>query len=398
MKKIFKITVILVLAISLTYCNKNDDELTVDACTVSAGVNPSHPKAAAFQAVLDEYVQKGLPGLVLYVKTSQGIWTGSAGKASIETGELIRPCNLIYSQSVAKTFTAVSVMKLVEEGRISLDASISTYLPAAICNRITNANQATVRQLLNHTSGIKNYYNEPEYLSELANNRARGMTTQKNLEYVYDKPASFPVGTDFSYSNTNYILLAMIIDQVTGTSHADFFTQRIFRPLGLTDMYYKNELRTSIPAGVSNSYGDLTGNGELENVSDIESRRLLTSDYGEAGILGMASNYAKFIETLFKGNLISPSSKAAMTTWIRMENPLSLDLYYGLGLLKRNTPHGFGIGHIGDGVGTAIDMFYFPDSDVTIIMGTNKGLTTLEGARLYREELWNKIVRVALDR
>jgi len=394
-----KTTAILALVVSLAGCKEDSDNPPVDTCAAKAGNNASHPKAAVYQAILDQYVQKGFPGLVLYVKTPKdGAWTGAAGKASIETGELMQPCNLIYSQSIGKTFTAVSVMKLVDADKIDLDNPIRTYLPAAICDRIANANQATVQQLLNNTSGIRSYTFEPEYDSALRN-RAQGMTTQKNLESVYDKPALFAPGTDFDYSNTNYLLLGMIIDRVTGASHADFFTQRIFRPLGLTDMYYKNELRNNTPAGVHDTYGDVAGTGELENVTDIETR-VLSTYYGEAGLLGLASNYAKFVEAIFKGDLVSPASRTAMTSsWVKMENSLSIDVYYGLGLMKRSTPYGYGIGHAGDGIGTASDMFYFPDSDITIVMETNKSLgMSLEDARLYREELWNEVVRVALDR
>jgi len=393
-KLILKITVALILAVGITSCNDDNDKPITDSCSVIAASSLLHPKAAAFQAILDEYVGKGLPGLVLYVKTPQGVWTGAAGKASIETEEPMRPCSLIYSQSMTKTFTAVSIMKLVEGGQISLDAPITTYLPAALYSRIANVDQATVRQLLNHTSGIRNYLDEPEYLVEVVNNRAQGMTTQKNIEYVYDKPALFPVGTDFTYSNTNYILLAKIIDQVTAASHADFFTNRIFRPLDLMDIYYKNELQNFIPSGLPNTYGDLLGSGEPANVTDIETR-MLASDYGEAGIVALASNYAVFVEAIFKGNLVTPVSRAAMTNWISMENPLSLDLYYGLGLMKRATPYGYAIGHVGDGVGCSSGMFYFPDSDITIVMGTNKGLLTLEDNELFRVEFWNKVVNTA---
>ncbi|HEX8576274.1 MAG TPA: serine hydrolase domain-containing protein [Flavobacterium sp.] len=381
-KLILKITFALAITISLIGCNDDNDEPTIDACATSAGVNPSHPKATAFQSILDRYVQRGLPGLVLYIKTPEGIWTGAAGKASIETGEFMRPCNLIYSQSMAKTFTAVSIMKLVEEGRISLDAPITTYLPAAICNRIANAHQATVRQLLNHRSGIRSYTDEPEYLSELVDNLGQNLTVQKNLEYIYDKPALFEPGTSFSYSNTPYQLLGMIIDQVTGTNHADFFTNRIFRPLGLTDIYY----RDATPARIIDTYRDL-GNGELTNVSVVE-KRVLASQYGAAGILSLASNYATFIEAIFRGNLISPASRAAMTTW-------SGNSTYGLGLMRRDSPYGYGIGHEGDGLGCSSDMFYFPDSGVTIVMETNKGPATEADVELYRVELWNEVVRVA---
>lgn len=135
----------------------------------------------------------------------------------------------------------------------------------------------------------------------------------------------------------------------------------------------------------------MEGNGELVNVTDIE-KRLLSSDYGEGGILSLASNYATFIEAIIKGSLVSPASRAVMTTWIQHDP----NIIYGLGLMKKNTPYGYGIGHDGSGAGCTSDMFYFPDSDATIVIGTNKGTGTPADFNDV-EDLWNEVVRAALE-
>jgi D-alanyl-D-alanine carboxypeptidase len=394
---IFKTVVAIVLLLSTAGCKETIME-PVASCTLTEINTPSNPKAATYQAILDKYVKKGFPGLILYVKTpAEGIWTGSAGKARIETGDPIKPCHLMYSHSMAKTFTAVSIMKLAEDGKISLDAAVKTYLSADITNRIANANKATVRQLLKHTSGIRNYDAEPAFRLDLFNTGVKELTHWKALKYVYDKPALFEPDTDIEYSNTNYVLLAMIIDQVTRTSHADFFTNRIFRPLGLTNTYYKNEPGYPTPAGYTNTYFDQFSDGKLTNFTDMQSRSA-TAAYGDDGILATAADFGRFVEAVFKGNLVSPASLEAMTTWIKMEDPLSDSDFYGLGLMNRATPYGNCIGHEGDYIGASSFMYYFPQSDVTIVVGTNRGMVTLAGFKLFKEELRNEIAKVAVDR
>jgi D-alanyl-D-alanine carboxypeptidase len=384
------------LLLGTNACKESIEQL-VAPCTLSVATNnPTNPKTAAYQALLDKYVRKGLPGLILLVKTPEGVWIGSAGKARIETGEPMLPCHLIYSQSIAKTYTAVSIMKLVEEGKINLDATMNTYLPAAICDRIANGKQITVRQLLNHTSGIRNYVREEKFLLDAFNNGLTGFTPQKFLEYIYDRPALFEPGTDYRYSDTNYLLLALMIDYVTGASHADFFTERIFKPLALNDTYYKNEPGYPTPRGYPNTYFDRFANGELENLTDVQTKSVGTS-IGDDGILASAYDYAQFVEALVKGKLVSPASLAAMTTWVTKKNEPNKP-QYGLGLYYRDTPYGIAIGHDGDGLGAASDMFYFPDSDVTIVMGTNVGtLYETPTERLYNWDLWEEVVKTVFE-
>jgi D-alanyl-D-alanine carboxypeptidase len=287
-------------------------------------------------------------------------------------------------------------MKLVEEGRINLDATMNTYLPAAICNRIANNERITVRQMLNHTSGIRSYVSQDKFLLDLFNNRAKGFTPQKFLEYIYDRPALFEPGLGYRYSDTNYLLLALMIDHVTGASHANFFTERIFKPLALTDTYYKNEPGYPTPHGYPNTYYDRFANGKLENITDIQTRLVGTS-IGDDGILASAYDYAQFVEAIIKGKLVSPASLAAMTTWVTKKNEPNKPRY-GLGLYPQETPYGIAIGHDGDGAGAGSDMFYFPDSDVTIVMGTNVGtLYETPTEKLYNRDLREEVVRTVFE-
>ena len=114
----------------------------------------THPDGPAFQALLDRYVSEGLPGVVLMVRTPGGVWNGAAGYASIETGALMQPTHRHHAASVTKMYLATVVLLLSEDGVLDLDDRIAQHLPKSIDGPIPNGGEATVRQLLGHTSGI----------------------------------------------------------------------------------------------------------------------------------------------------------------------------------------------------------------------------------------------------
>ena len=166
----------------------------------------------------------------------------------------------------------------------------------------------------------------------------------------------------------------------------------------MAEIYYKNELDYPTPEGVTDSYVDL-GDGQLSNVTAVDAR-MRVSDYGDGGIVGLASSYATFLEALFKGALVRPASLELMTTWVwRDVSPEDPDIYYdsGIGLQRRlRSPYGDGIGHAGGGVGTTSYMYYIPAADITIIMGANVMLPSPDGIRID-DELLGRIVEIAVD-
>ena len=350
---------------------KDDNKPVTPAGTCRLPELGPNPKAAAYQALLDSYVQRGLPGVVLLVKTPrEGLWVGAAGKANLETGEAMTPCTLNYPQSIAKTFTATALMMLVEEGKVSLDAKISQYLPASMVAGIPNVNQATVRQMLNMTSGIPSYERDPTWIADGFANPLRTYNAEIMLSYIKNHPPDFAPGARWEYSTTNYVLAALIIDQVTGKSHADMFTNRIFRPLNLRDIYYKNEPGYPTPRGLlSGSYFDRNGNGTLENVAGFQTASV-SSAIGDDGIISSAYDLAQFAEALAKGKLVNQRSLQQMTQWV---NTGTTGQQYGLGLYNYATPLGPAIGHGGNGIGAIAQMYYLPEADVTFVAFTNVG-------------------------
>ncbi|MFQ5605649.1 MAG: serine hydrolase domain-containing protein [bacterium] len=346
----------------------------------------THPRGAAFQNLLDDYIASGFPGLVMFVKSPEGMWNGAAGYARLETKERMTPAHLFPSGSNGKPYTAAAVMLLVEDGKIELDTKINQYLPRRITDKIGNGNTATVRQLLNHTSGIKHFFDEITLWLDMMNGPTRSISTEYFLELIYGDPPYFPAGQGYHYSSTNYVLLALIMDHVLGESHAKFVSERIIRPLRLVNTYYKNEPGYPDPPGLVNVYADLRDNGQLQNISDVLAAGL-PATVGTAGYIASSYDYARFFEALLDGELVSEASLNAMTTDASGGG-------YGFGLWIANLRYGKLISHDGATVGAQTNRLYYVDRDTYIVLLAN-GIGSGEEGRL--DDLFDNLRLAAED-
>jgi D-alanyl-D-alanine carboxypeptidase len=365
MKKFLHIALLLLVVSSC----KKDWSIPATSCQLSfADSSQGNAKKNLYMALLSRYVEGGVPGITLLVRTpKEGLWIGAAGMSKIETNEPMLPCNIHHSGSVVKMYIGTAVMLLVEDGKIDLDAQINTYLDAGLCNHIGNGNTATVRQLLNHNSGIRDFVVETNHIADYFNDLFNNYTTQDFLHYIYDKPANFAAGTDVEYSNTNFVLLTLIIERVTGKPHADFLSERIFKKLGLHETFYKNEPGYPNPPGLVNSYWDRYANGQLENITQVAIHFDLLS-VGHDAMLASTHDYATFIEALMKGRIVTQSSLDQMMQW---KYERKMDIYSGLALLRLKTTYGDAIGHGGANFGVAMEVLYFPKDDITIVFCSN---------------------------
>jgi D-alanyl-D-alanine carboxypeptidase len=339
----------------------------------------THVDGILFQGLLDKYAGKGIPGVVLFVQTPQGIWNGAAGYAKIETSTRMLPTHLHHAASVTKMYTATAIMLLVEDRVIELDAKISRYLPKTIYDRLPNGNTATVRQLLGHTSGIPDFSGAFRYDLDFYNDPMGEYPLEKLLDYLYGQSPVGPAGTVFYYSNANYLLLALIMDYAAG-SHAKIISERIIQPLGLNATYYKNEAGYPRPPGLVNSYQDLAGDGKIMNVTDIAGD--ISGFIGNAGLIASSADYARFIQNLLGGRIVGRESLTAMQD-------------SGLGLDVTETDYGKEIGHCGSDFGSLIDVCYFPDNNSTIVLLMNAGDSGNVGSLFW--QLWDEVLNVALS-
>ena len=245
-----------------------------------------------------------IPGLsVAVVQNGRVVKTQGYGQADPAAKTAAAPDTVYQIGSLTKQFTAAAVLKLAEQGKIGLDDPVTRYLdglPAAW-------KTITVRELLNQTSGIRNYREALALASDPAAAVAKDYTAAQVIGLADEKPLLFAPGTQFAYSNTNYHLLGMIVEKVTDHSYGDYLQETFFGPLGMT------ETRMARPgAAVPNAASSRLWDGEALQPSPLVFSP--TIDFGDGGILSSVTDLAKWSAALDGGALLSAGSKRLLWT------------------------------------------------------------------------------------
>ena len=329
-----------------------------------------HPKAAIYQAVLEENQKNGLVGAVLLVKDKDGLWIGASGQADIASNINMKPCNTFLIASISKVYTSSAVYRYIDKGVLKMEDPISKWLSGEIVDKVANAKDAQIKHLLSHTSGIVDYYTD-KFELDRENRVNNHFTKERVLTYVYGKKANFPVGETYGYCNTNYLLLSMILENASGKDFEAIYKEEIFVPLGLSSAYYSES--KPIPDGCVRGYSDIYASGQL-----VDAQYLYQDELGIGGDGGIATNaydLAVFLEQLMKGNLISSASLDEMSNWFDMPEDWHWDTYgqvnNGYGLERFDTDYGMAVGHTGGIDGFNTYGFYFPEQDMTYILFVN---------------------------
>lgn len=303
------------------------------------------------QQYLDDAVASGAPGIVLAVSDQGDQWAGVAGYSSIEHRQKMRIEDSFPVFSVTKTFTAVAALQLVEEGVLSLDNRLGELLPAtnqpAAYDPIPYVRQITIRELLNHTSGIYDYGNSMEYLLATVGNGAdfsREWQDEDIFSYAHadrNEPAGEP-GSLVSYSSTGYRLLGMVIETIENKPLAKVLEARIVAPLGLSSTYlpsYENWRAADVTGyikvndemrqlGIAGDFPSARDN--LVNASQgLRSRQGMNR--GEDGAVSTALSLLKFATALFDGTLLSDKMLAEMLS-VDGEQSMQIGRQFGLGV------------------------------------------------------------------
>ncbi|QMU29898.1 serine hydrolase domain-containing protein [Adhaeribacter radiodurans] len=339
-------------------------------CTVPPST-VNHPKAALFQGVIDKYVQAGLPGIAVLVRDGNGTWVGSGGKADIQKNIPLLPCHVSKTASLTKIFIAALALKLVEEGVLQLDEKITKWIPEGITSNIKNADVVTLRQLLNHTSGIYDFSNNDNFYLALLNYPTKKWKQEELLEFSYNQDPVFAAGTSSGYSNTSTVLATMVIEAATKRNHAALLREKILNQLGLSDSYYY--WQEALPShGVAQGYFDLYNNNTLVNVSSYNTG----TGNGLNGLYSTVYDLQKFIDALLRNKTLL--SQSSINTMLTFDDLIENRKYLGLGLFKdyidgNFKENEFGYGHRGRDLGYSADMFYFPNQDITVTLLVNYG-------------------------
>ena len=316
--------------------------------------------ARSAAAGVDEYVRaqmerQHIPGLSLaVVKDGRVVYQNAYGLADLELNVPVTADTVFQIQSVTKPFTATAIMMLVEEGKVALDDPVSKYLDGTP----ESWKPVTVRHLLNHTSGIKDFINEPTASLRL------DVSEQEVLAATAPRPLDFTPGERYAYSNTGYHLLAMIIRKVTGKSYGDFLAERVFKPLGMRHTRVQ-KLSEIIPGRAA---GYVWRDGKLAN-GEFVAQPVLS--YGGGGILSTAADLAKWDASIRNGTLLKQSTLEQMWTPATLNDGKRSK--YGLGWgINSSSGHRY-VQHSGSHVtGFQSVVRHYRDNGVTVIVLVNQ--------------------------
>lgn len=318
------------------------------------------------QKVLDEKISKydvrGVSAAVIF--PDQKIWTGVSG-ISYDTVS-IKPDMLFAIGSITKNVVATLTLKLVEEGMLSLDDPLSNWLP-----EYPHVNSAiTIRQLLNHTSGIYMFWSNQKIWDDLKNDRYKVWTPEEILSYI--KEPYFEPGEGWRYSNTNYLLMAMIIEKVSGSSLSAEFRKYFWQPLEIENAFLS--LEEEIPNNLAHVFGDNYNNdGSVLDLTYLPRASHESITYGSGGLFMTAKDLARWGQSLFEGEVLGQKSMDEMLEFVDIGFGRK-KRGYGLGveLFTRRTAHGEkAIGHSGANIGTSVYMIHLPEHHITIVVMIN---------------------------
>ncbi|MFF4898662.1 serine hydrolase domain-containing protein [Streptomyces sp. NPDC001068] len=294
-------------------------------------------------------VAAGVPGVTATVRDPHGTWSTTAGVGDTRTGAPRSASDHYRVGSVTKTFVATVLLQLEAQGRLSLDDTVDKWLPRVVRGHGHDGRRITVRQLLNHTSGIFNYtadddFGRTYFLKDgFLRHRYDTLTPAELVGIAMRHEPVFAPGTGWSYSNTNYVLAGMVIKAVTGHSYAREITRRVIEPLHLTGTSVPGT-RHTLPSPSSRAYSKLadTATGPTYDVTALNPS--LASSAGE--IVSTSADLTRFYQALLRGRLLPARQLTEMRTTVPV--PGDPGSAYGLGLIDRTLSCGVHVwGHDG---------------------------------------------------
>jgi D-alanyl-D-alanine carboxypeptidase len=326
------------------------------------------------QARLDkDRLRLGIPGVSATILFRDGsTWTGTSGLADVATGTAVTADTAFALGSVSKTYTAALIVALAGDGRINLDGPASTYLPGISINP-----RITVRMLLDHTSGLDDFFLHPPIDTALLAHRDATWSAARALTYVGKR--YFAPGKGWHYSNTNYVYLGLIAEQVTGTTLAAALRTRFFTPLDLGETWYqavdrpRNDLahgyrfKSPKPKATPIDLADGTGVTPFTSV--------VTAAGGAGSIAATSRDVARWARLLYDGTALGPDQTAVMLNDVATTAAYRPRVPYGLGVQVVPILGQPSFGHSGRLLGFRAAVRHFPGELTTIAVLTNQSRT-----------------------
>jgi CubicO group peptidase (beta-lactamase class C family) len=323
--------------------------------------------------VEDQQKAQKIPGVSLAVcRDGKIIKASGYGLANVELGVPVTPETIFQTGSVGKQFTAMAVMMLVEEGKLQLDDRMTKYIPESP----SSWKDVTIRQLLTHTSGIADYGGEEGTMGKGVINFRRDYTEDELIQAFAKMPMDFPPGQNWSYSNTGYVVLGIIIHRVTGEFYGDFLQERIFRPLGMTSTRIISEADI-VP---HRSSGYRLVKGELKNQEWVSPTLNTTAD---GALYTNVLDLAKWDAALYSRKLVQQSSFEQMWSPVKLNNGKSVPYGFGWDVASRDGHRV--VAHDGAWQGFTMSIARYLDDRLTVIVMTNLDSDNAKPGQIVKE-------------
>jgi D-alanyl-D-alanine carboxypeptidase len=340
--------------------------LTLLGPLAACGAPPPDSLAAILSA---RYSARGPAVAVFLDRGPAGTDFASIGLADRDRGLPARKDDHFRIGSITKSFVALALLDMQQDGLIDLDDPLSEWVDADLVEGIEGAEDASLRQLANMSSGLFDYLEEEDFWLAVADEPSFPWVPRELLFYAYGHPPAFAAGQGYGYSNTNYLLLQLAMERASGMDLDDILQQRVIRPLGLEQTWL--ELSGTPQGSIVPSLADINGDGALDDA------RLLNDGTGMAdgGLVSRASDLATFARALYKGDLLDDAAQAELMTTIDAGDNEG----YGLGISRIETEFGEAWGHEGATGGFQAFLWYLPAIDTSIVAWTNSEASDLDG-------------------
>ena len=362
------------LAVSVYIFIAISQQASLAADSVTEGGDVPRELAALVEQQINTESEDPIHNVVLLVEAPWLKWKGAAGMADGKQ-EPMTADHKFKTASISKAFTATVILQLMEEGQLDLDDTLEKFFDSSeidldslhIHNGVSYGRTITVEQLLAHTSGIRDYMEDPRFIPDvLANPEIQyspALILRWYFRYRTNEQAAFPPGKGWAYADPNYVLLGMIIQKVTGSTLQEQYRTRIFAPLGMENTYleFYEEPRGSLP--LSHAY---------MSTIDINDNINTSFDWGGGGTVSTCEELNTFFRALLHGELFEQEGTLKRMLAAAEKGYGGEEYDYGLGIMKRSI---CGLTFYGHGGAYDCDAFYCPGEDIGICMSLNQMLT-----------------------
>lgn len=373
--------IIILFAVTLAACNSSQSN---PPRVIETGV------AERLQAALDQAVADKLPGVGLSIRGEALDFDGVAGVENLATVTPITSEHRFYAASIGKTYTAVAAVRMAADGLLSLDDPITLWLPTSVTDRIPSSSSITIRTLLNHTSGLFDFHNDNDDWNTafLFGDPNRHWTNADIVPYLFDKPLHFEPATDYRYSDSNYVLAALILEAASGLSIQDVIRYYVIAPLGLQQTVHGVEA-TGLPGFI---HGYVEYEGQILDVYPLYSHYGLS----DGGIQTSVADLAEFVHAMLTtDSVLSEAMRAELLTPPEIgARPSTVAL--GVALDGQHAPDYVRYFNAGKDVGSRADFHHltFANQSLTIAFSASASLGDYD---FWYEELVQAVFNILYD-